>query len=196
MRILTSVLILTFIFACSNNTPAYIEFGQELPQAELQKVTLFPPRDKITGKYDEARGCFSFKFAGNKLPNSRDWDLGYGMLQISYDDWFMVGMTSPRKRSVIKDLGEHSWSDQIKIPVLQPLPELKEGEQRIISVDSSADTHKEWAQRTATFAKVIAGHIYLMRVKDDETDLYAMFRVDELKQGDHCTISWKIVQPR
>jgi len=195
MRKVISIFILTFILACSNSNPGCIGFARGFTQEELRTVTLFPPRDKNTGKYDETRACFSFKSAGNKLPNSKDWDLGYGFLQISYEDWFMVGMISPRKRSVIKDLGEHNWSDVIKIPVLEPLPELKEGEQRRITVDSSAGTHKDWAKQTQLFAKVIIGHMYLMRVKDDDTDIYAMFRVDELAQNKLCTISWKIVDP-
>jgi hypothetical protein len=33
--------------------------------------------------------------------------------------------------------------------------------------------------------------MYLVRVKDDQADFYVLFRIEELAQGDHCTIRWK-----
>lgn len=162
-----------------------------------QSITLHPPHDKATGNYDETRACFSFKMARMKLPNSTDWDLGYGFLNISNEDWLMVGTIARDKRSVMKELGKYNWSDSFKIPVLEPLPELKEGEERRISVDSSGDTHKPWAQSTSNFAKAKAGYMYLVHVKDAEADFYVLFRVEELEQGNHCTISWaQIPEPQ
>jgi hypothetical protein len=117
--------------------------------------------------------------------------LGYGFARINNEDWLMVGTTAGDKRSVMKELGEYTWSDSFKTPTLEPLPELKEGERRHIIVDSSADTHRQWATTTSHFAKAKAGHMYLVRVKDDEADFYVLFRVEEIEQGDHCTISWK-----
>jgi hypothetical protein len=48
----------------------------------------------------------------------------------------------------MKELGDYKWSDSFKIPALEPLPELKQGERRQITVDSSADTHQQWAKTT------------------------------------------------
>src|ERR1044071_5014358 len=113
--------------------------------AAPQTVTLYPPLDKSTGKYDEARGCFSFKLGSNKLPDSADWDLGYGFASINNEDWLLISVSTDR-RSVMKDLGRYNWSDRFVVPALDPLPMLKEGESRQIRVDASADTHKEWAR--------------------------------------------------
>ena len=68
---------------------------------------------------------------------------------------------------------------------------MKEGEERVFVVDASADTHKEWARTTTYCAKVQAGYMYLMRIKDHEADFFVLFRVEEIEQQDHCTISWK-----
>lgn len=154
-----------------------------------QTVTLHPPRDKA-GRYDETRACFNFKTGRMKVPNSTDWDLGYGFLKVSDEDWFMVGTVPRDKRSVMTELGQFDWSDSLRLPVLEPLPELKEGENRNISVDSSADTHASWAKATSHFAKAKAGYMYLMHVKDAQSDFYILFRVEEIKQGSYCTITW------
>ena len=103
----------------------------------------------------------------------------------------MVGTSVSDKRSVMTELGEYKWSDSFKTPALEPLPELKEGERRDITVDSSGDTHRQWAQTTTHFAKAKAGYMYLVHVKDSQADLYVLFRVEEIAQGDHCTISWR-----
>lgn len=155
-----------------------------------QSVTLYPPQDKATGSYDETRACFNFKTGKTKVANSTDWDLGYGFLNISNEDWLMVGTIPRDKRNVMKELGQFNWSDSLRLPVLEPLPELKAGENRNISVDSSADTHQPWARTTTQFAKAKAGYMYLMHVKDAQADFYILFRVEEIRQGSHCTITW------
>lgn len=45
------------------------------------------------------------------------------------------------------------------------------------------------------FVKAVVGHLYVVRVVDDNNDFYALFRVDQLKSGDHCVVSWRIIQP-
>jgi hypothetical protein len=164
---------------------------QENPMIVPQTVMLYLPGDKATGEYDETKACFSFKLGRKKLPNSTDWDLGYGFLTIANEDWLMVGTTGTDKRSVIKELGAYKWSDTFETPVLEPLPELKKGERRQITVDSSADTHQQWAKSTSYFVKSTVGHMYLVHVKDNDSDFYVLFRIAELEQGDHGTISWK-----
>lgn len=156
-----------------------------------QSFTLYPPKDKATGKYDDTRACFSFKTGMNKQAESFDWDLGYGFARINHEDWLVLGSGQSEKRSVMKELGRYNWSDSFVVPALEPLPELKEGEERHIVVDASADTHKVWASSTTKFAKAKIGQMYVMRVKDDEADFYVLFRVEELEQEKLCTISWK-----
>jgi hypothetical protein len=121
-------------------------------------------------------------------------DLGFGLLKINDEDWFEVMNGSEGSgRSVIRDLGEHSWFDEIGVPVLAPLPELKPGEQRLTKVDASADTHGKWAKTTAVFAKVRVGHVYAVRVVREGADFYALFRVESHEQNKSCAISWRIV---
>jgi hypothetical protein len=159
-----------------------------------QSVTLYSPRNKEMKSYDDSRALFSFIYAVRgreaKERTGGVWDLGYGNLLISDEDWFEVGLDND-ERTVIKDLGKLSWSDSFSVPVLTPLPELAPGQKRTIGVDASGDTHKQWAATNGVFAKAIAGHIYAVHIKRVGADLYFLFRVDHLEQQDNCVISWK-----
>jgi len=190
MKVKLATIVLTLIFSGSNTIGRIRALQQRINPVATQTITLYPPKDKATGRYDETRACFSFKMGRNKLPNSTDWDLGYGFATIAKEDWLRVGTTGRDKRSVMKEIGEYNWSDPFQIPALEPLPELKEGERRLITVDSSGDTHQQWAKTTSHFAKAKAGYMYLVHVKDAQADFYVLFRVEEIEQGDHCTISW------
>jgi len=161
-----------------------------------QTVTLVPPTDPVTKKYNEGRSCYSFKHgalkeAVLKQTKTNDYDLAYGFLAIGNEDWFQV-KTFGGKRDVIQDLGEIDWDDLSlsKVPVLDPLPEIPEGAQRQITVDSSADTHNAWAKSTKVFAKVFLGHVYEVHVKDKTEDFYVLFKVVDFEEGKRCTITW------
>jgi hypothetical protein len=162
--------------------------------AAAQTVTLYPPMDSVTKKYDEGRSCFSFKYGARKdvVKKTKEWELGYGFLAIGKQDWFTLSHFDG-SRSVMKDLGELKWEDSFVIPALEPLPEQPKGQPRQITIDSSADTHEAWAKSATLSAKVALSHIYLVRVKDEAADFYVMFRVEEFEQGRHCTISWRLV---
>ena len=41
--------------------------------------------------------------------------------------------------------------------------------------------------KTQNFCMVLI--IYLMHIKDEKSDFYAMFRVEDFKQGEYCTIT-------
>jgi hypothetical protein len=160
-----------------------------------QTVTLVPPVDPDTKKYDDGRSCFNFRLGllketVVKQTKKNDWDLGYGFLAIAEQDWFVLNR-SAENRSVIKDLGERSWDNPGTIPTLEPLPILPKGERRQITVDSSGDTHRTWAKTTNLFAKVLVGHMYVLHIKNENDDSYVLFRVEELEQGKRCTISWR-----
>jgi hypothetical protein len=45
------------------------------------------------------------------------------------------------------------------------------------------------------FVKAVVGHIYAIHVVDGDADYYALFRVESVVRGDHCTISWKLIPP-
>jgi hypothetical protein len=170
---------------------------QAIQLAPSRTVTLRPPLDPVTKKYDEGKACFSFKLGMLKETvlketKKNDWDLGYGFVAISGEDWFRLHFAA---RSVMQDLGELDWDNPGTIPALEPLPPVPDGERRQVTIDASGDTHKEWAKTTRSFAKVILGHMYVLRVKYDASDFYVLFRVEEFEQNKRCTISWRVIPP-
>jgi hypothetical protein len=153
-----------------------------------QHVTLYAP---LKYNHDESRATFSFERGGRGPAGA--WDLLYGNLQIGDDlDWFSAS-TAKDNRSLIRDLGALNWSDSYVVPVITPLPKLEEGKERNITVDSSGDTGKSWAGKNGVFVKAVEGHMYAMHVKDTDSDLYVIFRVEGIERGDNCTISWRVV---
>ncbi|HEV3041200.1 MAG TPA: hypothetical protein VHA33_25765 [Candidatus Angelobacter sp.] len=162
--------------------------------ASTPTVTLYPPVDPVTKKYDEGKSCFSFKRAQLKeiTKSNFEWDLGYGFLSIADEDWFTLHFKNVN-RSVIKDLGELDWDKPFPVPMLEPRPPVETGKQPKVTIDSSADTHKAWAAATQDMAKVVLHHMYVLHLKDDADDFYVMFRVEELEQHTRCAISWRRV---
>lgn len=161
-----------------------------------QFVTLHAPRQE--NKHDQSKAWFNFQYGVmgkvDKRITGNTWDLGYGFLSIGNEDWFQLSHAQD-DRSVIKDLGEHNWPDSFDIPALVPLPTLEKGQTRNFTVDASASTHETWKQSNGIFAKAVVGHIYLVRIKRNETDYYALFRLEEIEQRVKCTVSWKLIPP-
>jgi hypothetical protein len=89
-------------------------------------------------KYPKERKNFCFNFhTGVAAARSGNCDLRYGYLYAGDDwDWFETAISGDH-RNVIKDLGAHDWTEQISVPIVEPLAKLKPGEQRQISVDVS-----------------------------------------------------------
>ncbi len=160
--------------------------------ASTPTVTLSPPMDPVTKKYDEGKSCFSFKRGLLKEITKSDfeWDLGYGFLSIGEEEWFTLHF-GRENRSVIKDIGEFDWDKPITIPVLEPRPVIEKGNEKPVTIDASADTHKSWAAATNNMAKVALHHMYALHLKDANDDFYVLFRVEELEPHKHCTISWR-----
>ena len=99
--------------------------------SELKRVTLYGP---LARNHDSSRALYSFKTGKFE---QFGWDLNYGTLYVGEDhDWFQVGL-GREDRSAFRDLGAHEWTDSFSVPVVEPFPKLKEGEQRVIKVDSS-----------------------------------------------------------
>lgn len=160
--------------------------------ASTPTVTLYPPMDSVTKKYDEGKSCFSFKRGLLKEITKSDfeWDLGYGFLSVGEEEWFTLHF-GRENRSVIKDMGEFDWDKPITIPALEPRPVIEKGSEKPITIDASADTHKAWAAPTNNMAKVALHHMYALHLKDATDDFYVLFRVEELEPHKHCTISWR-----
>src|SRR6267142_1225928 len=80
-------------------------------------INLYSP---LKHQDDQSRAFFDFQ---NQTPASRGerWDIGYGAIYITGQvDWFQSS-SAPDNRSVIKDLGKHTWSDNPKVPFIKPL---------------------------------------------------------------------------
>jgi hypothetical protein len=182
-----------------------------------QTITLYSPNKY---QHDMNRALFDFKTAALALQRGH-WDLGYGLLYVGDDwDWFQVS-ANRADRSVVKDLGKFSWDESFEVPVVEPFPKLKDGEQRQVSIDASgadgadgapgADGDgvvrarpSEIARSTRPkndgtpkvdpiFVKALIGHMYVIHLVDDTRDFYALFRVEALERGDNCTISWRLI---
>jgi hypothetical protein len=166
--------------------------------AVAQSITLYPPRDPVTQKYDEGKSCFSFKYGRLKEDTKGSCELFYDGLSIGGEGSFLLpGFKGTR--NVMKDLGAHQWEDSFEVPVLEPLPKLAEGEYRTVVVDASGGPHAkiDAGKNTIDVARISApavpGHIYLVHVKDEAADFYTMFRVEKIDEQNHCTIVWRLV---
>ncbi|HKQ52742.1 MAG TPA: hypothetical protein VJT74_10260 [Pyrinomonadaceae bacterium] len=99
----------------------------------LREVTLYAQNKH---GFNVENSLFDFETA-SFVSHVRGWDLVYGTLYAGEDyDWFQVS-TKRKTRSAFRDLGELTWNDYFEVPTVEPFPELKEGEERTISVDTS-----------------------------------------------------------
>lgn len=51
---------------------------------------------------------------------------------------------------------------------------------------------KQW-KIDPVFIKADVGNMYALRVVDEDSDFYVLFRVESIEKGDKCAITWKIV---
>jgi hypothetical protein len=155
-----------FLYADGTWKPSVSEPGQAAHLGafnEPRQVTLLSRRMHD----DYMKATFSFKYGirddpGLKLTRNQ-WDLLFD----NGDGAFSVGMVTG-DRSRIVDLGEKSWGELTKVPVVTPLPE----------------------GARAGSVPVAQGHMYVVHTVNGTTDLYSVFRVDWLEPGNQCVISW------
>jgi hypothetical protein len=125
MKRYASGLLFVFVFSCA----ALAQAG------DLQTVELLSPLGP-DGRHDAAgyrRSCFSFV---SGKADCRASDIYYGGVRAGDDwDWFQARGAGERNR--IESLGKKAWTDEIKIPVVEPYAALKSGEQRRIVWDLS-----------------------------------------------------------
>ena len=142
---------------------------------------------------DFAKANFHFGLGArgdSKSPSTRNvYDVRYGGVSLDGDnDWLDVPI-SHGSRSQIKDLGELNWSDVYDVPFLHAHPVPHSG-----GMSMSYNSGKlVKVSPEAVLVRAIVGHIYLVHSKDADRDLYVMFRVEAVKPGDECTITWKRV---
>lgn len=158
-------------------TLCFVLIGEYLPvagqnrYAEPQLAKLVARR-KTAENDNYVNAAFSFEFGVNgeegKRVTRNDWDLLFG--NTPSDDTFDVTMVTD-DCSRILDLGEFTWDNDLEIPLLP--------------------AHDQPTREPSV--KAFVGHMYLVHTKDRETDLYALFRVEELEPRKSVTISWKLI---
>lgn len=190
--------------------PAFWSFSYLTLRAQSPVVSLYSPNKP---RNEVRNSCLNFQ-TGIPMSRSARCDLRYGALYAGDElDWF-ESSTAEGDRSVIRDLGLLDWTDDHKVFPVEPLPKLKAGEQRHISVDTSGADGADGADGDGVlrpkarpsrpkndgkpkvdplFVKAVAGHLYVIHVVDDVRDFYALFRVEALERGDNCTISWQLI---
>ena len=162
---------------------------EDLSASPAKTATLFSQIEH----HDFDRASFSFELGvlgDEKLPERRAYyDLRFGGVRLdSHAHWFDVG-SRRATRSQLKDLGELTWSEVYHVPVLfanavphDGMTSYKYDHGKVVEI-SPANIN----------VKAIAGHMYVMHVKDKKADFYVMFRVESVKPEGECTISWKRV---
>lgn len=96
---------------------------------QTSTVTLY-----AVNKYRGERRQFCINF---QTTMTAPCDLRYGALYLGDDlDWF-ESSAAQGNRSVIKDLGDRTWTSEFEVLVVEPLPKLKPGEQRHVTIDTS-----------------------------------------------------------
>ena len=107
--------------------------GILIPVSAQEAATLYSP---LQYNHDHSRAYFDFH-TGEVAKRGAAWDLAYGLLRAGGDDdWFQSG-NAVDSRTVIKDLGKLKWTDIFAVPIIEPLPKLKPGERRTITIDVS-----------------------------------------------------------
>jgi hypothetical protein len=183
----------------------------------LQQVTLY-----AVWKYDQnaSRSLVNFQTGergASTLSSQRASHLIYGCLTTDKDpDWFATSVfRTDDDRSRLIDIGAHKWTDAYKVPVVIPREPVAPGTHRQLTLDFSGldaprpiygvgkdgypellsviPSKKKQVNPEGYFVKEVLGHMYALHIKDTDTDLYIVFRVDAVVPGDNVTISWKSV---
>lgn len=145
------------------------------------------------------QSVFSFQFgvngeAGRKLAHNR-WNLLYGSLNLNHDsDYFQVRGGRDDCSRII-DLGEKRWDEIDEKVILDDNPM----SEKLIPCSAMTQlvpprSGQNINDLNAHVAKALKGHLYLVHNLERETNLYTLFRVDELVPSDSCTISWKVIK--
>lgn len=180
------------------------ETGPPDADAVLKEVTLYWYHS--SGRYfpaqpDDSRSSVNFE-TGERGParGGGFYDLRYGGVIIGAPgnsgvflaDWLDVLDC----RSMIVDLGAKAWLDFKETPPLpspQYLTEALALAPCSVVVDASAGAKEISPYHQMVVPK--AGHVYFMRLVNQNRVSYLMFRVESVNSKESCVISWKPVTP-
>lgn len=164
--------------------------NEDLARTPSQTATLLSDVKHEQKDYSKSIFYFSLGVRGDSatLDTRYYFDLRYGGISENGNDhWFDVPMCGDSRRK-LQDLGELKWSDVYYVPAVFALPEPNcEGAGWRYEDGKVVEITPEGVN-----VRAVAGHIYVMRVKDDKSDFYVMFRVESLPEGE-CVITWKRV---
>jgi hypothetical protein len=135
--------LLVLLVGLSLSAHARNVLAQGSDPAEPKRATLYS-----LNKHPDINGRAALSFKTGAF--GQDGDLFYGTLYVNEEhDWFQVGLGRDA-RSAFRDLGAHEWSDSFDVPFVEPFPQLKEGEQRLVSVDASGKDGEDGKPRRPT----------------------------------------------
>jgi len=97
--------------------------------AEVSEVTLYSPF-----KYGVDFGKAIFNFQTGSTAACCRYDIAFGTRTAEGHDLLQVS-ASRVTRTAIRDLGALTRNDSFQVPVVEPFPELKEGEQRLVVIN-------------------------------------------------------------
>lgn len=125
--------VILFISVCSNFSKAQSQTESLLSRATLYSHSGHPDKN--------VNDCFSFE--ERNASNCEDginekWDLRYGGLRLG-DDWDWFDVSGGFARTRISYVGKFAWTDSFEVPVIEPFPKLKEGEQRIVTISANGN---------------------------------------------------------
>jgi hypothetical protein len=123
-----------FFLCAQSSSPACAQTVSTDTSSGISSVTLYSP---LKYKHDQSRAVFDFQGGARPARSWGRWDLGYGSLYAGNEFDWLQSSSAQGHRSVIRELGKHDWTDNFKVPEVEPLAKLKPGEQRRISVDTS-----------------------------------------------------------
>jgi hypothetical protein len=134
--VLIIIILGAFFFCAESSSPASAQTVSTDTSSEISSVTLYAAL-----KYRDGQGREVFDFQRGARPASSwgRWDLGYGFLYAGNDFDWLQSSSARGHRSVIRDLGQHDWTDNFAVPEVALLAKLKPGEQRQINVATSGD---------------------------------------------------------
>lgn len=186
--ILPSLILMMMTLAISSATRAVK--AQEIAHRDVitQEATLYSGAKHR----DFEKAIFSFELGlrGDALPSRMkySYNIRYGEMSNNGDsDW--IGVPTRGTSSQIKDLGEIAWSDIYDIPFLYASPVPHDG---LIALTYDSGKVVKIAPE-GVLVKAITGHMYLVHSKDEDTDIYILFRIEAIKPSDECRLSWRVV---
>jgi len=103
--------------------------GVRAQSAGVSEVTLYSPF-----KYGPDFGKAGVNFQTGSTARGGRWDLSFGSRTPEGHDLLQVS-ASNENRTAIRDLGALTWNDSFQVPVVEPFPKPRAGEQRLVVIN-------------------------------------------------------------